>query len=104
MGKRSCGRVLGHGLSCQPGYQCADCAYIEELQAELKVASAFAIETCINRLEGYDRDGYDLWWRVPSMFGIETAYLIAKDILVGDDKGRVAWKFRLEEEEPELGQ
>ena len=33
--KRSCGMVLGHGLSCQPGYQCGNCSYIEKLEEEL---------------------------------------------------------------------
>ena len=33
-GKRSCGMTLGHGLSCQPDYQCGNCSHIEQLQKE----------------------------------------------------------------------
>ena len=100
---RSCGMTLGHGLSCQPGYQCGNCALIEELQTELKVAKMFAIELCTGHLKGYDREGYDLWWRVPTMYVPEAAYLLAKEILIGNDEGLVAWKEILEEE-PELSE
>jgi chromosome segregation ATPase len=38
--ERSCGRTLGHGLACQPGYQCGSCAYIDELEARLDAVEA----------------------------------------------------------------
>ena len=96
-----CGRVLGHGLTCQPGYTCGSCKQIDALEAELQVAEEFAIELCTERLQGYDRDGYDLWWEVPMLFPREAAYLLLKGILVGNDEGLVAWKETLDEE-PEL--
>ena len=101
MTDRHCGMVLGHGLTCQPGYQCGNCKHIDALEEELKVASEFAIELCTERLQSYDREGYDLWWKVPIFYPREAAYLLLKGILVGNDEGLVAWKEILEEE-PDL--
>lgn len=36
MPKECCGRVLGHGLTCQPGYLCDNCKLIKQLYEELE--------------------------------------------------------------------
>ena len=71
------------------------------LEAELQVAEEFAIEHCRHLLHGWDRDGYDLWWEIPSFYPEEALFLIDKGLLVRNSEGLVAWKEVLDEE-PEL--
>ena len=67
-GKRSCGMTLGHGLSCQPEYQCGNCSHIEQLQKEnaelktlYKVVSAVLVLSDTSGTE--PRLDPDLWYR-----------------------------------------
>lgn len=64
----------------------------------MSLEEKFAIEHCKHVLHGWDRDGYDLWWKVPSFYPEEVLYLLEKKILARNKEGLVAWKSRLEEQ------